>query len=222
MLTTGVLSQGGRIVELAHHHLIEFLPHRIEQGTHHHLPPEAEQIAEAIFGGEEKKVLKNITDVLPLVTNGDEITREVREELNETGVCTFKKEYGEVTFLEGVTTVQEDDVLSYENMMSITANVVRRLINICKPYQGQLLTEDLKSTLQTALSTELQEITNNEGTLMALEDFNIPPYDVQVYSAAKTRWDETHKLVRENKIIVQCRIVPVGALRDIDLGVIVI
>ena len=106
--------------------------------------------------------------------------------------------------------------------MSITANVVRRLINICKPYQGQLLTEDLKSTLQTALSTELQEITNNEGTLMALEDFNIPPYDVQVYSAAKTRWDETHKLVRENKIIVQCRIVPVGALRDIDLGVIVI
>lgn len=178
--------------------------------------------AEAIFGGEEKKVLKNVVDTLPLVTDGTEITRDVREELNETGVCTFKKEYGEVTFLEGVTSVQEDDVLSYENMMSITANVVRRLIKICKPYQGQLLTEDLKSTLQTALSSELQDITNNEGTLMALEDFNIPPYDVQVYSAAKTRYDETHKLIRENKIIVQCRIVPVGALRDIDLGVIVI
>lgn len=178
--------------------------------------------AEAIFGGEDKKVLRNVTDVLPLVTDGSEITRELREDLNQSGVCTFKKEYGEVTFLEGVTTTQDDDVLSYENMMSIVANVIRRLIRICKPYQGQLLTEDLKSTLQTALSSELQEITNNEGTLMALEDFNIPPYDVQVYSAGKTRWDETNKLVRENKIIVQCKIVPVGALRDIDLGVIVI
>ena len=178
--------------------------------------------AEAIFGGEEKKILRHVTDTLPLVTDGTEITRDELEDLNQTGVCTFKKEYGEVTFLEGVTTVQDDDVLSYENMMSIVANVTRRLIRICKPYQGQLLTEDLKSTLQTALSQELSDITSNEGTLMALEDFNIPPYDVQVYSAGKTRYDETHKLIRENKIIVQCRIVPVGALRDIDLGVIVI
>lgn len=178
--------------------------------------------SEAIFGGEDKKVLKHVTDTLPLVTDGSDVTRDTLEDLNESGVCIFKKEYGEVTFLEGVTTVQDDDVLSYENMMSIVANVTRRLIRICKPYQGQLLTEDLKSTLQTALSQELSDITTNEGTLMALEDFNIPPYDVQVYSAGKTRYDETHKLVRENKIIVQCRIVPVGALRDIDLGVIVI
>lgn len=178
--------------------------------------------AEAIFGGEEKKILRHVTDTLPLVTDGRDLTRDDIVDLNQTGVCTFKKEYGEVTFLEGVTTVQDDDVLSYENMMSIVANVTRRLIRICKPYQGQLLTEDLKSTLQTALSQELSDITSNEGTLMALEDFNIPPYDVQIYSAGKTRYDETHKLIRENKIIVQCRIVPVGALRDIDLGVIVI
>lgn len=178
--------------------------------------------ADAIFGGEDKKVLRGVIDTLPIVTDGTDITREFREELNEAGVCTFKKEYGEVTFLEGVTTVQDDDVLSYEGMMSIVAYVTKRLIRVCKPYQGQLLTEDLKSTLTTALSQELQDITQTDGTLMALEDFNIPPYDVQVYSAAKTRFDETHKLIRESKIIVQCRIVPVGALRDIDLGVIVI
>ena len=86
----------------------------------------------------------------------------------------------------------------------------------------QLLTEDLKSTLTTALSTELKTITDTDGTLMALEDFNIPPYDVQVFSAAKTRFDEANQLIRESKIIIQVRIVPVGALRDIDLGVIVI
>ena len=57
---------------------------------------------------------------------------------------------------------------------------------------------------------------------VALEDFNIPPYDVQVYSAAKTKFDETNHLVRESKIIIQVRIVPVGALRDIDLHVIAI
>ena len=107
-------------------------------------------------------------------------------------------------------------------MMSIVAYVTKRLIRIAKPYQGRLLTEDLKSTLTTALSAELKAITDTDGTLMALEDFNIPPYDIQVYSAAKTRFDESNQLIRESKIIIQARIVPVGALRDIDLGVIVI
>ena len=107
-------------------------------------------------------------------------------------------------------------------MMSIVAYVTKRLITIARPYQGQLLTESLKATLTTALSAELRSITDSDGTLMALEDFNIPPYDVQVYSAAKTKFDESNHLIRESKIIIQCRIVPVGALRDIDLGVIVI
>lgn len=178
--------------------------------------------SEAIFGGEPKKVLNGVIDTLPVITDGSIIVKSDIETLNEAGVCTFKKEYGEVTFCEGVTTIQDEDVLSYESMMSIVAYVTKRLIKISKPYQGQLLTEDLKSTLTTALSTELKNITDTDGTLMALEDFNIPPYDVQVYSAAKTRFDESNQLIRESKIIIQARIVPVGALRDIDLGVIVI
>lgn len=178
--------------------------------------------SEAIFGGEPKKVLNGVVDTLPVVTDGSLIVKSDIEQLNEAGVMTFKKEYGEVTFIEGVTTIQDEDVLSYESMMSIVAHVTKRLIRIAKPYQGQLLTEDLKSTLQTALSNELKTITDTDGTLMALEDFNIPPYDVQVYSAAKTVFNESNQLIRESKIIIQCRIVPVGALRDIDLGVIVI
>lgn len=178
--------------------------------------------SEAIFGGEPKKVLNGVVDTLPVVTDNSLIVKSDIEALNEAGVITFKKEYGEVTFLEGVTTIQDEDVLSYESMMSIVAYVTKRLIRVAKPYQGQLLTEDLKSTLQTALSNELKSITDTDGTLMALEDFNIPPYDVQVFSAAKTVFDESNQLIRESKIIIQCRIVPVGALRDIDLGVIVI
>lgn len=178
--------------------------------------------SEAIFGGEPKKVLNGVVDTLPVITDGSIIVKTDIETLNEAGVCTFKKEYGEVTFCEGVTTIQDEDVLSYESMMSIVAYVTKRLIKLAKPYQGQLLTEDLKSTLTTSLSSELKNITDTDGTLMALEDFNIPPYDVQVFSAAKTRFDESNQLIRESKIIIQVRIVPVGALRDIDLGVIVI
>ena len=178
--------------------------------------------SEAIFGGEQKKILRGVIDTLPLVNDGTTIIKDDVIELNEAGICTFKKEYNEITFVEGVTTIQDEDVLSYENMMSIIAHVIKRLVRIAKPYQGQRLTEDLKTTLQTALSSELQTITTSDGTLMALEEFNIPPYDVQVFSAAKTKFDETNHLVRESKIIIQCRIVPVGALRDIDLHVIAI
>lgn len=178
--------------------------------------------SEAIFGGEQKKILRGVVDTLPIVNDGTTIIKDDIIELNEAGICTFKKEYNEITFVEGVTTLQDEDVMSYENMMSIIAYVVKRLVKIAKPYQGQRLTEDLKTTLQTALSAELKTITESDGTLMALEEFNIPPYDVQVYSAGKTKFDETNRLVRESKIIIQCRIVPVGALRDIDLHVIAI
>lgn len=196
------------------------------------LPHEATQLytglrsalgySEAIFGGETKKVLKGVVDTLPVVTDGTDIDKELIEDLNESGVCTFKKEYGEVTFVEGVTTVQDRDVLSYENMMSIAAYVSKRLIRIAKPYQGQVLTEDLKSTLTTALIKELKDITETDGTLMELEDFNILPYNVSVEAATKTMFDDSNNLIRVSKIIIKCRIVPVGALRDIDLGIIAI
>lgn len=182
--------------------------------------------SEAIFGGEQKKVLRGVVDTEPAISDGTTVTKEEIIDLNQAGICTFKKEYNEITFLEGVTTLQVEgkgsDVMTYENLMSIIAYVTKRLVTIAKPYQGQRLTEDLKTTLQTALSAELKTITESDGTLMALEEFNIPPYDVQVYSAAKTRFDDAKRLVRESKIIIQCRIVPVGALRDIDLHVIAI
>lgn len=178
--------------------------------------------SEAIFGGEAKKVLVGVKDTLPVITDTDVIIKEYIEELNEHGVCTFKKEYGDVTFVEGVTTTQEHDVLSYESIMSIVVHVTKRLIRVAKPYQGQNLNEDLKSSLTTALSNELKSIVETDGTLIALEDYNIPPYDVSVKSAAVTTFNEAGELIRESKIIIQCKIVPIGALRDVDLGVIVI
>lgn len=176
---------------------------------------------EAIFGGEDKKILQGVIDVLP-ISPDETLYKTDREELNENGVITFKKEYDRVTFLEGVTTSQDSDVLSYESIMSIVVYVTKRLIVIAKSYQGKKLTEDLKESLKTALSAELQSIQQNDGSLVAIAEYNIPPYDVEVESAAMVRFNEEGQLIRESKVIARVRIVPVGALRDIELGVIVI
>lgn len=177
--------------------------------------------SDAIFGGEQKKVLVNVVDMVPLRQGSIIDLRELLIELNEAGVCTFKKEYGEVTFVEGVTT-SDSALLSHEDIMSIVCYVSKQLIAVCKPYQGQKLTEDLKTSLKVSLSDTLKTIQERDGTLISIDEYNIPPYDVEVSSAALVRMNEQNQLVRESKVIVKCKIVPVGALRDIDLGIIVI
>lgn len=177
----------------------------------------------AIFGGEDKKILNGVADVLPIVP-GQILYRTDREELNENGVTTFKKEYDRVTFLEGVTTTQESDVLSYENIMSIVIYITKRLVRVAKAYQGKKMTEDLKESLKTALTTELRTIQQTDGCLIAIKDdnYDIPPYDVTVESAALVRFNDEGELIRQSKVVAKVKIVPIGALRDIDLGVIVI
>lgn len=177
----------------------------------------------AIFGGEDKKILNGVADVLPIVP-GLTLSKTDREEINENGITTFKKEYDRVTFLEGVTTTQESDVLSYENIMSIVIYITKRLVRVAKAYQGKKMTEDLKESLKTALTSELRTIQQTDGCLVAIknDDYDIPPYDVAVESAALVKFNDEGELIRQSKVVAKVKIVPTGALRDIDLGVIVI
>lgn len=177
----------------------------------------------AIFGGEDKKILNGVADVLPIVP-GLTLSKTDREEINENGITTFKKEYDRVTFLEGVTTTQESDVLSYENIMSIVIYITKRLVRVAKAYKGKKMTEDLKESLKTALTSELRTIQQTDGCLVAIknDDYDIPPYDVTVESAALVKFNEEGELIRQSKVVAKVKIVPTGALRDIDLGVIVI
>ena len=177
----------------------------------------------AIFGGEDKKILNGVADVLPIVP-GLTLSKTDREEINENGITTFKKEYDRVTFLEGVTTTQESDVLSYENIMSIVIYITKRLVRVAKAYQGKKMTEDLKESLKTALTSELRTIQQTDGCLVTIknDDYDIPPYDVAVESAALVKFNDEGELIRQSKVVAKVKIVPVGALRDIDLGVIVI
>lgn len=177
---------------------------------------------EAIFGGNSKKVLVGVKDTLPLVTDGSIITKEDVESVNEAGLMTFKKEYEEITFLEGVTTAQDNPVLSHESVMMIVLNVLKRLIRVSKPFQGENVTEDLKSSLINALNNELKNITDTDHSLVALEDYNIPPYAVEVQATVMAGFNEAGEYVRESHYLVTVKIVPVGALRSITLSVIVI
>ena len=106
--------------------------------------------------------------------------------------------------------------------MSIVVHVSKRLITIAKRYQGQKLNEDLKASLETALNAELKNITETDKSLIGIDDYSLPPYAVTVKSAVIANLNSEGQLERESKVIIQARIVPVGALRDIDLGVIVI
>lgn len=177
---------------------------------------------EAIYGGNSKKVLIGVKDTLPLVTDGSIITREDVETVNEAGLITFKKEYKEVTFLEGVTTAQDNPVLSHENVMSIVNHVLKRLVVVAKPFQGENVTEDLKSSLVNALTTELQNITDTDKTLVALPDYNIPPYAVDVQATVMAGFNDAGEYIRETHYLVTVKIVPIGALRSITLSVVVI
>ena len=87
---------------------------------------------------------------------------------------------------------------------------------------GQNLTEDLKASLESTLIAELKTIVQTDQSLIELSEYNMPPYSVEVSSNVLVKFDEVGELIRESKVIVKCKIIPVGALRMIDLGVIVI
>ena len=204
-----------------------------EEGTKYNLlPNEAVQLytglrsalnyGQAIYGGNSRKVLTGVRDTLPLVTDGSIITRQDVETVNEAGLCTFKKEYKEITFLEGVTTAQDNPVLSHESVMSIVNYVLKRLVKVAKPFQGENVTEDLKASLINALSTELQNIVDTDNTLIALPDYSIPPYAVDVQATVMAGFNEAGEYIRETHYLVTVKIVPVGALRSITLSVVVI
>lgn len=177
---------------------------------------------EAIFGGNSKKVLIGVKKTLPLTTDGSILVKEDIETINEAGLITFKKEYDEVTFLEGVTTALDNPVLSHESVMSIVVHVLKRLVSVSKPFQGENVTEDLKSSLINALTNELKNITDTDKTLVALPDYNIPPYAVEVQATVMAGFNEAGEYIRESHYLAIVKIVPIGSLRSITLSVVVI
>lgn len=176
---------------------------------------------QSIFGGNSQKLLNGVKNVLPLTNDGADIYKEDRVALNEAGVNTFLKKFG-ITFLQGVTTAQDDAVLSYESIMSIVVYALRQLVVAAWPFMGELLTEDIKSGFTTALSDVLKNIMETDNSLMSLEEYNIPPYDVEIRAITTAGFNEAGQLIRENKLLAIVRMVPRGAIDVIELSVVII
>ena len=81
---------------------------------------------------------------------------------------------------------------------------------------------NLKSSLVNALSNELKNITDTDRTLVALEDYNVPPYSVEVQATVIAGFNDAGEYIRESHYLVTVKIVPIGSLRSITLSVIVI
>ena len=177
---------------------------------------------QSIFGGNSRKVLNGVKDLLPITNDGADIYKEDRETLNEAGVMTFLKKYNQITFLQGVTTAHDSPVLSHESIMSIVLYVLRRLVAVAWPFMGETLTEDIKAGFTKALSDELQNIMDTDNSLMPLENYNIPPYDVEIRATTVSGFNEAGELVRETKLLAVIKIVPRGAIDRIELSVVVI
>ena len=177
---------------------------------------------QSIFGGNPKKVLNGVVDVLPINTDNTELYTEDRENLNQSGVITFLKKYDEVRFLQGVTTAQDSPVLSHESIMSIVLHVLRRLVEVAWPFMGETLTEDIKTGFGQAITGELKRITDTDNSLMPLEEYGIPPYDVEIRATTMAGFNNEGELIRETKLVAIIKIVPRGSIEAIELSVIII
>lgn len=173
---------------------------------------------DAIFGGETKKILTGYTDVLPLTTEEDlMITTPDREYLNEHGVITFKKEYGNVTILEGITTVQPDNVEQEdeESVVNIINYIAYEIYDIAYGFIGRNITPELKTSLEEKIKTRLSDIRTNDKTLIDIKDPITPAFTVEVEI-----WPREQQ--RLGKVQVNLTIVPVHALRQIEASIVVI
>jgi hypothetical protein len=186
------------------------------------------QYGEAIGGGESKKVLIGVTDTIPIANDGFILSRQDVVDLNESGVMQFKREYLNnfnepvTTILEGVTTDQESYELSQESIISIYINVAKRLMRVARPFMQQKLTSDLKATFENALILELQTIKDTDKTLIDMEIPEHEAYKVTVQGIISAQAMPNGRLKRDSKFIARVAIVPVGSLRLIDLGIIVV
>jgi len=186
------------------------------------------QYGEAVGGGEDKKVLQGVVNTLTIANDGSILSKQDVIDLNEAGVIQFKREYFSnfnepvVTILEGVTTDQDSYELSQESIMSIYIVVAKRLMRVARPFLQQKLTSDLKSTFESELNQTLAAIKDTDNTLIDLESPSYEAYSVKVQAVIAAESTPDGHLKRQSKFIAQVAIVPVGALRQIDLGVIVI
>lgn len=191
-------------------------------GDHHLLPYECTQYiaglrsklnyGESIFGGQGRKRIRSVGDleIAPLLDYDTEYTWEPNyyTRLNEAGVLTFTEEYGNITLLDGVTTVQSGEEEDEEGVMNILKYCQNGVYDVCLPYIGRNINADLENSLITSIETFLEEMKSVDQTLIDTEEYSA--YDVSVSLNSRK-----NQLL--GRIYVYLVICPVHAIRQIEV-----
>ena len=170
----------------------------------------------SIFGGQSSKRIRGVgtLDIAPLFDGESKLLWQPQNyvELNEAGVLTFTKDYGQISLLDGVTTRQSPLEEDEEGVQSIVKYAKHAVHEVLQTYIGRNITGDLQSAMDVAVQEVLSGMATQDLTLVDLADEGYAAYDVDIILAPKSNAKQILA-----KAYVYLKITPVHALRQIEV-----
>ena len=170
----------------------------------------------AIFGGQTSKRIRGVgnLDIAPLFDGESKLLWQPQSyrKLNEYGVLTFTKDYGQISLLDGVTTRQSPLEEDEEGVQSIVKYAKHAVHEVLQTYIGRNITGDLQSAMEVAVQGVLNNMVTQDLTLVALPDEGYSAFDVDIVLAPKSNAQQILA-----KAYVYLKLTPVHALRQIEV-----
>jgi len=170
----------------------------------------------SIFGGQSSKRIRGVgtLDIAPLFDGESKLLWQPQNyvALNEAGVLTFTKDYGQISLLDGVTTRQSPLEEDEEGVQSIVKYAKHAVHEVLQTYIGRNITGDLQSAMDVAVQEVLSGMATQDLTLVALTDEGYDAYDVDIVLAPKSNAKQILA-----KAYVYLKLTPVHALRQIEV-----
>lgn len=170
----------------------------------------------AIFGGQTSKRIRGVgnLDIAPLFDGESKLLWQPQSyrKLNEYGVLTFTKDYGQISLLDGVTTRQSPLEEDEEGVQSIVKYAKHGVHEVLQTFIGRNITGDLQSAMEVAVQNVLSNMATQDLTLVALPDEGYDAFDVDVVLAPKSNAQQILA-----KAYVYLKLTPIHALRQIEV-----
>ena len=170
----------------------------------------------AIFGGQTAKRIRGVgnLDIAPLFDGESKLLWQPQSyrKLNEYGVLTFTKDYGQISLLDGVTTRQSPLEEDEEGVQSIVKYAKHAVHEVLQTYIGRNITGDLQSAMEVAVQGVLNNMATQDLTLVSLPDEGYEAFDVDIVLAPKSNAQQILA-----KAYVYLKLTPVHALRQIEV-----
>lgn len=167
---------------------------------------------ESIFGGQGRKRIRSIGDlnIAPLFDYETEYEWDPRvyAYLNESGVLTFTEDYGHISLTDGVTTIQTGSEEDEEGVMNILKYTQNSIYDICLPYIGRNINNDLEQSISMEIQSFLEEMKTGDQSIIDTDEYSAYEFDVSLGSR------NTQLL---GKIFIYLKITPVHALRQVEV-----